>query len=52
MTFEMLLQVISMFSIIGGGFYFTGKVTQTLSNLTNIAQDHEERIRGLEKDNA
>jgi len=42
--------VLQAVAIIGGGFYFTGKITTVLEELRRIGFDHEDRIRYLERD--
>ena len=43
-----LVNLIQAVAVIGGGFYFTGRVTSTLEQLRELVHDHEDRIRSLE----
>ena len=45
---ESVALLITVVSVVGGGFYFTGRVTRAVEQLTVIAEDHEDRIRSLE----
>lgn len=47
--FPNILMLITTVSIIGGGFYFSGRVSRTLEELCKISKDHEHRIRSLER---
>lgn len=46
---ELGVGALTVFTIVGGGFYYTGRVTRTLEALEKISTDHEERIRDLER---
>lgn len=48
---NIFFQLISLIVLIGGGFYFTGQVTQNLRDLSKIINDHETRIRTIEGGN-
>ena len=49
MKFEQMVQIITLVAVVGGGFYFTGRVTQNLEQLQLITADHEQRLRYLER---
>lgn len=46
---EFLLQTLQLAAVVGGGFYFVGRITKNLEMLTEGQKDHEGRIRSLEQ---
>lgn len=48
MELSTIVQLATLVSIVGGGFYFTGRVTKTLEVLAEVSADHEDRIRAIE----
>lgn len=42
-------QALQAVGLIGGAFYFTGRVTAVLEQLKSLGSDHETRIRRLER---
>ena len=49
MTFQLLIEIVGLIILLGGGFYFTGRVSSTLERLASITADHEDRIRFIER---
>ena len=47
---QALLQGIQAVAVIGGGFYFAGRITKNLEVLTKGHEDHEDRLRVVEHD--
>ena len=45
-----LLQGAQVIVLLGGGFYFAGRITKNLEVLTEGQKDHENRLRFLERD--
>lgn len=51
-NFNQIINIITIIVILGGGFYFSGRVTFAIESLTAITKDHENRIRILESKNS
>lgn len=47
---QALLQGVQVIAVIGGGFYFAGRITKNLEILTKGQDDHENRLRVVEHD--
>lgn len=48
-TVALIGEMLTIMTVIGGGFYFTGRITKNIEILTKITEDHETRIRHLER---
>jgi len=46
---QALLQGVQAIAVIGGGFYFAGRITKNLETLTEVSKDHENRLRDIER---
>ncbi|KKK61031.1 hypothetical protein LCGC14_3018390 [marine sediment metagenome] len=46
---EQFIQLAQLVVVVGGGFYFTGRITKTLETLTTVTGDHEDRLRVIEQ---
>lgn len=45
---QALVQGVQAIAVIGGGFYFAGRITKNLETLTKVSEDHEDRLRDIE----
>lgn len=43
------LAILQGVALVGGMFYYGGRVSRTLELLVNTARDHEDRLRKLER---
>jgi len=48
-TVVILIAGLQGVAMVGGGFYFTGRITAVLEGLRSISADHEKRLRSLER---
>ena len=48
-TVALIGEILTIMTVIGGGFYYTGRITKNIEILTKIIEDHETRMRRLER---